>query len=72
MRFGKCKECRKYKYLKKKAKCPSCVEEPNWFVYRIVGLARPRLVDEGLTKEEAEDKASSDQYLIATDEKLGY
>lgn len=72
MRFGKCKECREYKYLKKEAKCTSCVEESNWFVYRIVGLAQPKLVDEGLTKEEAKNKASSDQYLIATDEEIGY
>lgn len=65
-------ECKQYKYLEEDAKCPSCIENSDWFVYRIVGLATPRLVEEGLKKEEAKSKASSDQYLIATDEKLGH
>lgn len=71
MRFGKCAKCKEYKYLDNGTKCPSCINNSGWFVYRVVGLAMPKLIDEGLTKEEAEAKASCDKFLMATDKKLG-
>lgn len=72
MRFGKCAECKEYKYLDNRAECLSCIDSCNWFVYRVVGLSTPKLVHEGLTEEKAKEKASCDKYLIATDKKLGY
>lgn len=72
MRFGECIECNQYKYIEQDGKCPSCVDKSDWFVYRISGLATPKLVEENLTKEEAKNKASFGRSLIATDKKLGY
>lgn len=71
MQFGRCTKCSEYKYLKEDSTCPTCLEEANWAVYRVIGLARPRLVEKGLSKEEAKSQAGDEKSLFAAkDEKF--
>lgn len=70
MRFGKCKECNKYKYLKDKVKCLSCLKsEESWVVLMARGFtAKLRIYKEDLTKEEANRIASKGSLYIAKPE----
>ena len=70
MRFGSCVECNEYKYLPEKGICPTCTESNDWIVYRVVGLSRPKVVEDGLSEESAKEKASADKFLFASREKM--
>lgn len=73
MRFSRCIDCHKYKYIEKDGMCPSCVRESqNWVViYHIPHMAcRPRVVERDMTEKEAKEKASDDSTLIARPESV--
>lgn len=65
MRFGKCSDCRKYKYLPEKSKCPTCIDSQteNWIVIHMNPSMGERLYRNGLSEEEAKDVADGEQYL---------
>lgn len=65
MRFGKCSDCREYKYLPEKAKCLTCIESKtdDWMVIHVNPFMGQRLFRDGLSEEEAKEIAEGEQYL---------
>lgn len=67
MRFGKCRKCRKYKYLQKKATCISCLKSDNkkdWVVVHINPFTGSRIYKRNLSEENAKKIAKKSRYLI--------
>jgi len=65
MDFDDCRECGEYKYIERDGLCPSCFEE--WVVvFRIPHMAcKPDVIEEGLSKRQAESEAEDSPKLIA-------
>lgn len=67
MRFGRCKRCRKYKYLHKEVTCVTCLEsesENNWVVLHVNPFTGRRVYRKGLTEKNAKELARKGRYLL--------
>lgn len=64
MRFGRCPNCSKYKYLKDGV-CPSCKDD-EWgvAVHHAFGEA-PEIVKTGMTEEEAKNMVKNERWFTA-------
>lgn len=69
MRFGKCKDCKKYKYLKSNGKCPTCIDN-RWAVVHATyhAYTYTRIIEDGLSKNEAKQMARDHRKYIAIEE----
>lgn len=71
MRFGNCSDCKKYKYLEKNGRCPSCVREnEDWSVIYYVSFNKPKVIEEGMSKEKAKKYAKGDSKMAAKPQSL--
>lgn len=71
MNIGTCIQCKDYKYLPENGKCESCLKDNHkndsdeWeLVFGCAGKT-PKIVEDGLSKEEAKEKAKNMKYIHA-------
>ena len=67
MSFGDCQECGVYKYLEENRTCVTCLEdEEEWIVVvHVPHMGIPEVCERGLSKEEAQEIADDDAWLVA-------
>jgi hypothetical protein len=67
MRFGKCVECKDYLHLPEKGMCRSCLEQKDdkgcWEIVFAYATVRPKTLQRGLSKKEAEQKSEDMKYV---------